>query len=67
MPTVGAGRSKIVDPAPNPMIINQAALDARYVNDDMNEVGPADIPDFSLTGPDISTTTGDIVFNDAAI
>lgn len=35
-------------------------FDDRYVNDDAGEVGSADIIDGSLTGPDISTATGDV-------
>jgi hypothetical protein len=41
-------------------------LDARFVNDDANEVGSADIADGSLTGADVSTTSGNVTFGGGA-
>lgn len=41
-------------------------LDARYVNDDMGEVGSADIVDGSLTGADVSTGSGSVTFGGGA-
>jgi len=42
-------------------------LDARYVNDDQGEVGSADIIDGSLTGGDVSTSSGNVFFNNATV
>src|SRR5262245_28050406 len=42
------------------------SLDARFVNDDAGEVGSADIVDGSLTGADVSTSSGDVTFGGTA-
>jgi len=41
-------------------------LDGRYVNDDQGEVDSADIADGSLTGADVSTSSGDVTFGGGA-
>ncbi|NOT30245.1 MAG: hypothetical protein HOP15_07345 [Planctomycetes bacterium] len=42
-------------------------MDALYVNDNMNEVGSADIIDGSLTGADVSTGSGNVTFAGATV
>jgi len=44
-----------------------SSLDARFVNDNANEVDSADILDGSLTGADVSTSSGDVTFADATL
>ncbi len=42
-------------------------LDARYVNDDAGEVDAADVVDGSLTGADVSTSTGDVAHTGGSV
>jgi len=45
----------------------EAVLDDKYVNDDGNEVDSADVIDGSLTGADVSTSSGDVTFPGAVL
>ena len=67
--TLGSGRHQIDGPAPTPTIppYLAAILDDKYVNDDGNEVDSADIVDGSLTGADVSTSSGDVTFSGATV
>jgi len=55
--------------APPPVLLPEleSLLDALYVNDDEGEVDAADIADGSLTGADVSTSSGDVTFTDAVV
>lgn len=51
---------------PSPAPLSSLGFDARYVNDDTGEVDGADIADGSLTGADVSTTGGNVIFGGGA-
>jgi hypothetical protein len=56
--------------APPPVVILpelESILDDKYVNDNAGEVDSADIADGSLTGPDISTSLGDVTFENGNV
>lgn len=62
-PGTPSGRSgALVTPASS----SGLGLDARYVNDERGEVGSADIADGSLTGADVSTSSGNVTFGGGA-
>jgi hypothetical protein len=45
----------------------QSLFDDKYVNDNLGEVDGADIADGSLTGADVSTSSGDVSFSGAVL
>ncbi|NOT29846.1 MAG: hypothetical protein HOP15_05280, partial [Planctomycetes bacterium] len=63
-PVIAPGSS---GPLAAPILIAGLDFDARYVNDNMGEVDGADIPDGSLTGPDVSTSSGNVDFTGATV
>jgi hypothetical protein len=60
--SAGPRRVPLAGPAPGIEPIAGISLDQRYVNDGQGEVDGADIVDGSLTGADVSTTSGDVNF-----
>ncbi|MCI0636041.1 MAG: tail fiber domain-containing protein, partial [Actinobacteria bacterium] len=65
-PSARSGFVAAPPPTSTPISLSSLGLDARYVNDDMGEVGSADIVDGTLTGADVSTSSGNVTFGGGA-
>jgi hypothetical protein len=65
-PSTGAGFTAAPAPTSTAPIVG-LSVDARYVNDNAGEVGSPDIVDGSLTGADVSTSSGNVTFVGATL
>src|SRR5262245_9417750 len=65
-PSAGGAALSSAPSTPSTVPAIGMGFDARYVNDDMGEVGSADIVDGSLTGADVSTSGGNVTFGGTA-